>query len=189
MTDVLSQMEADASNPIELPDDESIKSVSGLADAMLRLQMQIKEKEDELATAKKRFNKLADEDLPQLMIELGVSKFSLNSGETVEIKPTYGAHIKAENKPEAFEWLRTAGHGDLIKNTVSLSFGKGEDDRAAHFVDVAVKNGHLPEQKTDIHPQTLKAWVKERIEGGDSIPMELFGVFAGQKATIKKRAR
>ena len=47
MTDVLSQMEADASNPIELPDDESIKSVSGLADAMLRLQMQIKEKEDE----------------------------------------------------------------------------------------------------------------------------------------------
>jgi len=186
MTDVLSQMEVDASDTLALPADDAIKSVSSLADAMLKLQVEIKEREESLSEAKRKFNKLADEDLPQLMIELGVSKFTLQSGEEVEIKPTYGAHIKAENKPEAFEYLRDHGFDDIIKNTVSVAFGRGEDDRATDFIRVASAAGHIPNQKTDVHPQTLKAWVRERIENGESIPTGLFNVFAGQKATIKR---
>jgi hypothetical protein len=36
-----------------------------------------------------------------------------------------------------------------------------------------------------VEPQTLKAWVKERVEKGQPVDSELFGVFIGQKATIK----
>jgi len=36
-----------------------------------------------------------------------------------------------------------------------------------------------------IEPMTLKAWVKEQIERGSELPTELFGVYIGQKATIK----
>jgi hypothetical protein len=32
----------------------------------------------------------------------------------------------------------------------------------------------------------LKAFIKERVEQGDEFPMELFGAFIGQKATITK---
>jgi hypothetical protein len=45
--------------------------------------------------------------------------------------------------------------------------------------------GFLPEQTEKIEPQTLKAWVKERIEKGQPVDSELFGVFIGQKAVIK----
>lgn len=184
--DVLLQMEEDASDPLNVPSDTYIRSVSKLAEAMLRWSNIISQLEERVSHAKREFNRLSDEDLPQLMIELGVLKIVLETGETIEVKPTYGAHIKTANKTEAFQWLRENDMDDIIKNTISLAFGRGEDEKARAFIDVATAAGHFPDQKTDIHPQTLKAWVRERIEGGESIPMELFGVFAGQKATIKR---
>jgi hypothetical protein len=75
---------------------------------------------------------------------------------------------------------------DLIKNNVICSFGRGEDEKAAEFAQAARERGLSPEQKQDVHAQTLKAWVRERVEGGDSFPMDLFGAFVGQRATIKK---
>jgi hypothetical protein len=41
------------------------------------------------------------------------------------------------------------------------------------------------EQAQKIEPQTLKAWVREQTERGSAFPSELFGVYIGQKATIK----
>jgi hypothetical protein len=35
-----------------------------------------------------------------------------------------------------------------------------------------------------IHPQTLKAFLKERMADGDSLPNELFGIFNFSKAKI-----
>jgi hypothetical protein len=64
--------------------------------------------------------------------------------------------------------------------------GRGEDDKANSFKAVAENEGLYPEQKEDIHAQTLKAWVRERVETGDSFPMELFGAYVGQRAFIKK---
>ena len=54
------------------------------------------------------------------------------------------------------------------------------------FSDIAEKEGYFAEQKTDIHPQTLRAFVKERVENGDDFPMELFGAYVGQRAIIKR---
>jgi hypothetical protein len=45
--------------------------------------------------------------------------------------------------------------------------------------------GYPAEQAQKIEPQTLKAWVKERVEKGQIVDTKLFGVFIGQKATIK----
>jgi hypothetical protein len=42
------------------------------------------------------------------------------------------------------------------------------------------------EQKTEVHPQTLRAFVKERVEAGEEFPMELFGAWVGQRAVIKR---
>jgi hypothetical protein len=52
---------------------------------------------------------------------------------------------------------------------------------------VAEQRGFTPQQKTDVHSQTLKAWVRERVENGESFPMQLFGAYIGQRATIKRK--
>jgi hypothetical protein len=46
-------------------------------------------------------------------------------------------------------------------------------------------SGFPVEQAEKVEPMTLKAWVKERVEKGSDFPSELFGVYIGQKATIK----
>ena len=124
--------------------------------------------------------------MPAMLAEIGISSFSLDDGSTVEVKQTYGASILMDNRPAAYEWLRDNGYDDIIKNTVLCQFGRGEDDQASAFAAFAQQHGYVPEQKTEIHPQTLRAFVKERVEEGDAFPMELFGAWVGQRAVIKR---
>jgi len=190
MSDLLAEMEADfeeaSATAVEKVNQEGLGSVAEIARAIRVKEDQIAALEDQLKESKKELLKLTDEDLPAMLQELGLSKFSLDDGSNVEVKPTYGASIKVDNRPAAFEWLREHGYDDIIKNTVACSFGRGEDDRASAFAAFAEKEGYFAEQKTEVHPQTLRAFVKERVEAGDEFPMELFGAYVGQRAVIKR---
>jgi hypothetical protein len=115
-----------------------------------------------------------------------LSEFKLEDGSQVTIKPTYGASIKVEDRPQAYEWLRENGYDDIIKNTVTCAFGRGEDDNASAFTALAEKEGFIPTQKEEIHTSTLRAFIKERVENGDEFPSELFGAYVGQRAVIKR---
>jgi len=135
---------------------------------------------------RRRLIKLTDEEMPSMLAEIGMASFALDDGSTVEVKQTYGASILVEKRPEAYEWLRDNGYDDIIKNTVACQFGRGEDDQASAFAAFAQQQGYVPDQKTEVHPQTLRAFVKERCEAGEEFPMELFGAWVGQRAVIKR---
>jgi len=119
------------------------------------------------------------------MADLGLSKFSLDDGSTVEVKPTYGASILVKDRPAAYEWLRENGFDDIIKNVISCQFGRGEDDQASAFHAFASQQGYQADQNESIHSSTLKAFVKERIETGEDFPHTLFGAYVGQRAIIR----
>ena len=174
-----------ASN-LEKADGGVLKTVSELAMAIAAKEAQVADLDRQLKDAKKELLKLTDEDLPASMAEMGLASFTLDDGSQIDVKPTYGASILVDNRPKAYEWLRDNGYDDIIKNNVSVSFGRGEDDLANAFKAVAEKEGYLPQQETSIHAGTLKAFVRERIEAGDEFPMELFGAYVGQRAFIKK---
>ena len=188
--DIVSMFEDDfekefASN-LEKADGGVLKTVSELARAIAAKEAQVADLDRQLKDAKKELLKLTDEDLPASMAEMGLASFTLDDGSQIDVKPTYGASILVDNRPKAYEWLRDHGYDDIIKNNVSVSFGRGEDDLANAFKAVAEKEGYLPQQDTSIHAGTLKAFVRERIEAGDEFPMELFGAYVGQRAFIKK---
>jgi len=183
--DFLSQLEADAAAVDSTPDDSDLNKVAVLAKKVQATQSRVTELEAEIKEKKRELLKLTDEDLPATMQELGLSAFTTDDGASITIKPTYGAHIKADNREEAFEWLRKNEFGDLIKNSVICTFGRGEDETATQFLSLAEESGFTPQQKTEVHPQTLKAWVREQVEEGTSFPLDLFGAYIGQRATIK----
>jgi len=174
-----------ASN-LEKADGGVLKTVSELARAIAAKEAQVADLDRQLKDAKKELLKLTDEDLPASMAEMGLASFTLDDGSQIDVKPTYGASILVDNRPKAYEWLRDHGYDDIIKNNVSVSFGRGEDDLANAFKAVAEKEGYVPQQDTSIHAGTLKAFVRERIEAGNEFPMELFGAYVGQRAFIKK---
>jgi predicted NACHT family NTPase len=82
--------------------------------------------------------------------------------------------------------LRDNNHGDLIKNTISVDFGRGEDNDAADLKQGLNDMGRSYTDKTGVHPQTLRAFVREQVESGQTLPLDLLGVFIGQKTTIKE---
>ncbi len=171
---------------VEKIDQQGLTSVAALARTIRDKEAKISDLEQTLKEEKKSLLKLTDEEMPSMLAEIGMSSFALDDGSTVEVKQTYGASILVSKRPEAYEWLRDHGHDDIIKNTVLCQFGRGEDDQAGAFAAFAQKQGFIPEQKTEVHPQTLRAFVKERCEAGEDFPMELFGAWVGQRALIKR---
>lgn len=188
--DIMKMMEQDfeetLATSVEKLDQQGLASVAALARQIRDKEENISKLEDTLKAEKKALLKLTDEDMPAMLAEIGISSFSLDDGSQVEVKQTYGASILVDNRPKAYEWLRDHGYDDIIKNTVLCQFGRGEDDLASSFAAFAQTQGYVPEQKTEIHPQTLRAFVKERVEEGDDFPMELFGAWVGQRAVIKR---
>jgi len=108
-------------------------------------------------------------------------------GSSVDVKPNYSANITIANREAAFNWLRQNGLGDIIKNEISVSFGRNEDNKAAGYADFARGQGFQPTQKLKVEPMTLKALVRERIEKGKDMPMDIFNVFVGNRTKLTRK--
>ena len=164
---------------------EDLSSVAGLAKRAKELEDEIKDIESVLKERKEQQRKLLEESIPAMLQELGMSKFAMSDGSEITIKPFYNASIKDENRAQAYEWLRDNGFDDIIKNTVSVRFGRGEDQLCDTLLNQLREQNYPVEQAQKIEPQTLKAWVREQVERGSEFPTELFGVYVGQRASIK----
>jgi len=189
--DILSEMETDSASDDKLDNldpqnSQKMRSMAELARAIRNKETEIDDLESMLKEKKEQLRRQSEEDLPSMMAELGINSFELDDGSRVTVKDLYGGHISLANRDAAYLWLRDNGFDDIIKNTLSIVFGRGEDQKADHFMKILEGYGLLPEKKEGVHPSTLKGWVRERMEGGDSFPMDLFGAFVGQRAVIKR---
>lgn len=164
---------------------EDLDSVAALAKRAKVLEREIDDLEKSLNERKEQQRKLLEESIPNMLGELGMKDFTMADGSKVTVKPFYSASIKEENRAQAYEWLRDHGHDDIIKNTVSVRFGRGEDELCDTLLNLLREQNYPVEQAQKIEPQTLKAWVREQVERGNAIPTELFGLYVGQKASIK----
>ena len=165
-------------------------NINKLADKIKELQAQQEQlqiQEDAVKQKKKDIEYLSGEVIPTMLSEMGLSFLKLQDGSSVEVKTNYSATITQAKKAEAFNWLRENGLGDIIKNEISVSFGRNEDNKAADYAELAKSRGLDPMQKLKVEPMTLKALVRERIEAGKDMPTELFNVFVGNKTTIKRK--
>ena len=185
MNNLTEQMEQDQTEVIK-----STTNIKTLSDQVLKLRAmedQLKIMEEALKTRKKEIDRISGEVIPTMLSEMGLSQLKLADGSSVDVKPFYSATISAQNKDRAYNWLRTNGLGDIIKNDISVSFGRNEDDKAAKYAELAKSNGYQPTQKLKVEPMTLKALVRERIEAGKEMPTEIFNIFVGNKTTIKRK--
>ena len=164
--------------------------VKALSDQVVKLRQmedQVKEKDTELKKLKKDLDVISAEVIPTMMTEMNISTLKLADGSAVEVKPIYGASISIDKKEKAFNWLRNNGLGDLIKNEITVSFGRNEDNKATAYAGLAAGQGFQPVQKLKVEPMTLKALVRERIEAGQDMPSDLFNVFAGNRTKITRK--
>jgi hypothetical protein len=150
----------------------------------LDIQKEVSALEDQLKKKKEQELKLSEQDIPNLMQKAGAASIKLTDGTAVEIKPYYGARIPASRTEEAFDWLRENNYADLIKNNVTLTFGRNEDNMAKSLVDDLRNKGHNVKQAEKVEPMTLKAFVREQIEKGKDVPADLFGVYVATRTKL-----
>ena len=166
---------------------DAAKSLSDKVIELKNLEDEIENAEESLSKLKEKARYISQIEVPQMMEEMHITKLKLKDGESVEIKKIYGASITPDNQEQAFTWLRNNGLGDIIKNDVTVTFGRGEDNKAAEYANLARGNGFEPVQKIGVNPMTLKALVRERLESGQDVPADLFKPFEGNQTKITRR--
>ncbi len=166
---------------------DNIQSLADQVERLEDLQKRLELQEENMKNTKKELEHISGEVIPTMMSEMGLSHLKLMDGSSVDVKPNYSANITVANREAAFNWLRQNGLGDIIKNEISVSFGRNEDNKAADYAELAKGHGFEPTQKLKVEPMTLKALVRERLEAGKEMPTEIFNVFVGNKTTIKRK--
>jgi len=165
--------------------DDDIAGIAALAKRAKELEKEVEDLEQVMKERKDQLKKLTEQSIPEALAQTGMKGFVMDDGSKIELKAFYSASISAARKAEAFQWLRDHGMDDIIKNTVSVRFGRGEDELCSRLLGLLGDQGYPAEQAEKIEPMTLKAWVKEQVERGNEFPSELFGAYIGQKAIIK----
>lgn len=165
---------------------DNLKEVSFWAEKQLKLEVEVTEAEEKLADLKKELKDIVEQKVPDAMRECNLSEIKLSNGTKISIQQYYSARIGKEKEEQAFAWLQESGNEDIIKNVVSLQFGRGEDDSAAYVMANLSNQGYSPSSKRWVEPMTLKAFVREQVENGVDLPFETFNVYIGQKSKITK---
>ena len=166
--------------------------VTNLADECQKLkdtEDMIKSAEKHLQDLKAKADDIGSRVIPELLAEQGLTSLKLADGSSVSVKKEYRCTLpKDESRREqCYNWLRDNQLGDIIKNNVSVTFGRGEDDKAQQLLDLAVANGFDPQQKSDVSWNTLTALFRERIESGLDMPSDVFSTWIKDKTKITRK--
>lgn len=156
-----------------MPDLTELMDIAHLRNAQAAKVAQL---EAELKSAKELLRRVEEEDLPQMMKELGMRSFNLADGSSITLHEKLSAAITKANKDQAHEWLRANDFGGIIKGNVVVPFAKGEEQAARAFVATIHNERPDAEFAETVHHSTLKAFVKEQRSRGVNVPVDLFAV-------------
>ena len=181
MSDLIKEMQEDAN---AIPENNMGK-IGAVATDIAETEAEIAAIKEQLKAKESYAKKLSQEVLPSLFAEVGLSELKLADGRKIKVSEYYSATPLKENREKVHAWLRDNGFGDLVKNQVTCSFGRNEDEKASSLISDLNEKGLEPAQREWVEPSTLRAFVREQYEAGVELPMDLLGAFVGHKTTIK----
>ena len=133
--------------PQQVNELENVRSLSNYVIDLQKLEEEITKEESLLKQKKERADKISAVVFPEIMESMKLKTLKLQDGSAIEVKEIYSATIPVANREGAYQWLRENDLGDLIKNEVTVSFGRGEDTKANEYASLAKSNGYQPSQK------------------------------------------
>jgi len=165
--------------------DEQMGSLGAAVQRLTNKQIEIESAEKALAQLKAEERKIGQEEVPELMDNLGFTKIVLSTGETVTVADAVQCGIPAPQREAAYLWLDKHGHGALIKSAVTAKFARGEKDQAYDAVRALEAIGISPSLGESVHAGTLKAWAREELAQGHSLPADLFKIHVVRITKVK----
>ena len=170
---------------VEATDDE-VSRIAELSKKQLMLEKEVDRLNELLAETQKQLSTIREHDLPDAMAEAGVAELKLEDGTKISVQPFVGAYITAAKAKDAHQWLDDNGHGGLIKRELTFKFNREDTAHEGMIEQYSAMGWTNFKLKEAVHPQTLKAFVREQVELGSDIPTSLFNIFSGFKTKITK---
>ena len=173
----------------DLLDNVEVSTIAAECIKLKQKEDEIAELEDKLKAKKEEADNISSNVIPELLAEQGLAEIKLADGSKVSVRKEFRATLKKDEiaREGAYQWLRDQGLGDIIKNNVSVTFGKGEDDKAEQLLNLAAENGFQPQQKSDVAWNTLSALYQERVEAGLDMPSDSFSLWIKDKTKISRK--
>lgn len=169
-----------------LPTKEELSQLSGLVARLLARQEEVELQEKLLESAKDALRQVQEVAIPEMMSEIGMREFELKNGMKLTIKEDIYASIRKDFINDAVKWLDDNGLGDIVKDKVEVQFARGESEKAKELMSFCSKNRFTAAETLSVHPQTLKATIKEQMARGEEFPEEFFSIAPVRKAIVKK---
>ena len=153
-----------------IPLDSELSSLSSLGQDLYEAEEQIFLAANTLKVATAHRDNIANNLIPELMKELGVEEIKLTGGRKVSVKSILSATPLAADRPLVYAALEEQGAGALIKTTVSVPFGRGDEQKVMELLDVLQANGYAGKLAKKVEAPTLKKHVKDRLAEGLPVP-------------------
>src|SRR3990167_9111395 len=147
-----------------------LESLKNAVDRLKKVQSLITHHNNVVDLLKKDEQELSQQIIPDLLSEAGLTELKLPTGEKVQIKIVYQARVLSD---DFFNYLVETGNEDFIKNEVMVPFQKKQAYEAESLAVHLLELGYPVERKQYVHPQTLKAYVKQAFESGQPVPDSL----------------
>ena len=160
--------------------------LSSLVRQVGEVQTEIVSADESLKLLKRKRDRYLHDLIPAKMQETGLDKVVVG-GNSVSLATFVSGTMPRDplQRDIALSHLREIGASDFIKNEVSVSFPVSEDNRAGAMQADLEDKGFETAAKTWVEPQTLKKLIRERVESGQEIDLEIFNAHIGIIAKIK----
>lgn len=155
MSQDLSYLVADADS-VDITD--SLAQLNQLCTEWREAKLAVEEAEAALNAAKKHFNAISQDSIPQLLLQHGLSEIKLSDGSKVRVTQELQPTVKDMDRFVAF--LESRGESSIVKTEISL--GKLDSSVVKIIRRLLAEQLDLyPDIRATVHPMTLKKYIKE----------------------------
>jgi len=168
----------------QVVDKSALDNIAALARKQWELERDIAATKQTLANMEQQLYQVSHKDIPTALDEVGVTAFTLANGYKVEVRETLYASVPKKNKPQCAQWLQAHDLGDLVEVTVLLRWGLGEAGTAREVADALHAQGLNPTLAEDMNTARIKAAVKELLEDGVDVPLDMFGAYIDRASKL-----
>lgn len=163
--------DADDPNLLHVPEQDRLDRLTAMMRRVRELTLDAEEWERRRKAANAELNDLKFRQLPEMFMQAHATSHGLASegnlpGFQGVLKPYHKAVISAEWPPErqeaGYAALRALGGEDLVRSTVTVEFGRGEDTDALKLCLYLQGEGYEFTRGQSVHWGTLTAWLREQ---------------------------
>jgi len=170
----------------DAPTEDTLERLSGMAHLQMELEDQLAELSLIVKEKTAKLTELSESLIPSVLDETGLSEIRLADGTKVIVKETLRVTTAGKYRDVIQAWLVEKGHDDIIKDTVTAQFSKGEGERAAALVAAAAEFTQVVDRKRTVAPGTFGALLRELLEDGVEVPLDEFGAFFQRQTKLDR---